>query len=301
MIPWLIFVTMMNQQAACQNVQGEWIVGGDLARALPVFSDLPRDAALSYAPSPGATRVFQYSELKRIGAKYNIKPPMEARACFQWSMWRITAGAVRSAIRDALHSPDARVDVLDFSQAPVPDGKLEFPLSGLAVSSGLDSSTPVLWRGYVVYAGHRRFAVWSKVRVTATMTRVVAVEFLPPAKPVSENQVRLESYNDFPLPSGVARNLEEVIGRVPRRPIRANLPILRADLSEPFQVQRGEQVDVTVISGAAQVELEAVAENSGRQGDLITLTNPRSGKHFRARVEGKDRALLVASLRAGVQ
>ena len=65
------------------------------------------------------------------------------------------------------------------------------------------------------------------------------------------------------------------------------------DLAESLQVRRGDHVGVTVISGAARLELEALAETSGKQGDLVTLTNPRSGKSFQARIEGKDRALVV--------
>ena len=304
MTAWLVLATIFNQTvsnqtvfnhpAACQNIQGEWILGADLARALPAFASMPRDAALGYSPAPGASRVFLYPELKRIATKYGVTLAGDSKVCFEWKVRRVTEEAVRAAIIESLHVPGARVDILAISQAPAPDGKLEFPLSGLSISSGVEPGTPVLWRGHVSYAGSRKFAVWTRVRVTASMTRVVAVESLAPAKPVEKNQVKLETYEGFPLHNDIARDLEEVIGRVPRRAIRARLPVLRADLAEPFQVQRGERVEVTVISGAAQVELEAVAETSGRQGEMITLTNPRSGKPFRARIEGKDRALLLA-------
>jgi flagella basal body P-ring formation protein FlgA len=70
--------------------------------------------------------------------------------------------------------------------------------------------------------------------------------------------------------------------------------VFRADLIEPFQVQRGDLVDVTAVAGAAQLHVPAVAETPGRQGDLITLKNPHSGKIFRARIEGKDKALVMA-------
>ncbi len=304
MTAWLMLLTMLNHSSVCQNVQGEWILGADLARALPAFSAAPRDAAIGYSPAPGASRAFLYPELKRIGMKYGIAVPGNSRACFAWKVRRVTEDAVRTAILESLQMPQARVDILAISQAPAPEGKLEFPLSGLSVSSVVDPATPILWRGHVRFAGKRRFAVWARVRVAATMTRVVAVESLPPGKPVEKDQVRLETYDDFPLHKDIARDLDEVIGRMPLRAIKAHLPVLRTDLAESFQVRRGERVDVTVISGAAQLELEAVAENSGRQGETITLTNPRSHKTFRARIEGKGRALLVAGQRglvAGAQ
>ena len=82
MTAWLVLATMFNQTAfnqtvfnhpaACQNIQGEWILGADLARALPAFATMPRDAALGYSPAPGASRVFLYPELKRIATKYGV-------------------------------------------------------------------------------------------------------------------------------------------------------------------------------------------------------------------------------------
>jgi flagella basal body P-ring formation protein FlgA len=71
------------------------------------------------------------------------------------------------------------------------------------------------------------------------------------------------------------------------------LPVLRSDLAEAFQVERGDTVEVMVIAGAAQLALDAQAEASGRQGDVIPLRNPRSGKLFRARIDGKGRAVVM--------
>ena len=91
----------------------------------------------------------------------------------------------------------------------------------------------------------------------------------------------------------ISRNVEEVVGRMTRRPVREGLPVFRADLVEPFQIKRGDLVSVTAIAGAAQIQLPAIAETQGRQGDMVSLRNPHSGKTFRGRVEGKDRALVT--------
>jgi len=131
------------------------------------------------------------------------------------------------------------------------------------------------------------------VKISATMTRVVATQLILPGQNVEADQVRVETYDDFPLRNDIARNLEEVVGRMPRRAIRTGLPVFRLDLIEPFQVRRGDLVDVTAIAGAAQLRMPALAETQGRQGDMISLKNPRTGKIFRARIEGKDRALVL--------
>lgn len=292
---WFLVLGMMAQSNSCSTIHSDHILGEDLARVLPAFANIPGDAVLGLAPPPGMQRVFAFPELSRIGGRYGVTVPNHAQACFQWRLEPITEDAVRTAIRETLQTPDARVDVLALNKTLGPAGKLLFPLTGLSASSLIDPATPVTWRGQIQYGGSRKFEILARVRVSATSTRVVATKLLLPGEPVTSQQVRIETYDDFPLRNDVSRDLGEVIGRVPRRAIRAGLPIFRADLMEPFLIQRGDTVTVTAISGAAQLQMDAQAENPGRQGDFINLKNPASGRMFRARVEGKDKALVMLS------
>jgi flagella basal body P-ring formation protein FlgA len=292
---WLLFFSMIiTHPGPCEMIANDRILGEDLAKALPAFlNKMPGDAVVSYSPAPGARRVFTSAELQRIGAPYGVAVAPDAEACFEWSLQPLTSDIVRAAILDSLQSPDARIDILAISGNQAPAGKVSFPLSGLLASTITGSETPVTWRGEVLYHGSRKFSIWARVKISATMTRVVATQLILPGQTVAPDQVRIETYDDFPLRNDIARNLEEVVGRMPRRAIRSGLPVFRSDLIEPFQVRRGDLVDVTAISGAAQLRMPALAETQGRQGDMITLKNAQSGKTFRARIEGKDKALVM--------
>ena len=292
MTPWFVLLTSLLHPA-CGFVSGDQILGADLAGVLPAFAAMPRDTVIGSSPAPGSRRIFELTELKRIGARYGISVQSDARACFEWRLRPIAEEEVRAAIRESLKVPEARIDILAMSSGPAPEGKLIFPRSGVAAATNTDPSTPVTWRGYVSYGSSRRFQVWARVKMAATMLRVVAVENLVPGKPVQQQQVKLESHDEFPLRNDNATSLEEVVGRMPQIVLRAGSPVLRSNLLEAFQVERGETVEVTVLSGAAHLELEAIAETSGRRGDVISLRNPRSEKTFRARIDGKGRALLI--------
>lgn len=293
---WLLFLSMMmTHSGPCEVIANDRIFGEDLAKALPAFLDkIPGDAVIGYAPVPGSRRIFSSSELRRIGASYGVTVAPDAEACFEWKLQTLTDDAVRAAIRDSLQSPEARIDVLAISGNQAPAGKLKFPISGLLASTLTGPDTPVTWRGEVLYHGSRKFSIWARVKISATMTRVVATQFILPGQTVAPDQVRIETYDDFPLRNDIARNLDEVVGRMSRRPLRSGLAVFRADLIEPFQVQRGDLVEVTAIAGAAQLRMPALAETPGRQGDVISLRNPSTGKIFRGRIEGKDKALVMA-------
>ncbi len=291
---WLLFFSMITHSGPCEIVANDRILGADLAKALPAFlNKMPGDAVIGYSPAPGARRVFKSVELQRIGAPYGVAVAPDAEACFEWSLQPLTDDVIRAAILDSLQSPEAHIDVLAISGNQAPAGKVSFPISGLLASTLTGPETPVTWRGEVLYHGSRKFSIWARVKISATMTRVVATQLILPGQTVGPAQVRIETYDDFPLRNDMARNVEEVVGRMSRRAIREGLPVLRSDLIEPFQVQRGDLVDVTAIAGAAQLHVPALAETPGRQGDLITLKNAHSGKIFRARIEGKDKALVM--------
>jgi flagella basal body P-ring formation protein FlgA len=292
---WLLFFSMMAHMGNCEMIANDHIFGEDLARAVPAFQNkIPGDAVIGFSPAPGQRRIIKSLELERIGSPYRVTVTPDTQACFEWRLQTLTDDVVRAAINESLHMPDAHVDVLAITRTQAPAGRVSFPLSGLLASTLTGPDTPVTWRGEVQYHGTRTFSVWVRVKISATMTRVVATELILPGQTVAPNQVRVETYDDFPLRNDIARNLEEVVGRMPLRAIRSGLPVFRSDLVEPLQVQRGDVVDVTAISGAAQLRMPALAQTAGRQGDIITLKNPRSGGMFRARVEGKDKAIVMA-------
>ena len=292
---WLLLFSMITHSGPCEMIASDRILGEDLAKEMPAFMNkIPGDTVIGFSPAPGARRVFKSLELQRIGAPYGVAIAENAEACFEWNIQTLTDDSVRAAIGESLQLPSAQIDVLAISRNQAPAGKISFPISGLLASTLTGPDTPVTWRGEVLYHGSRTFSVWARVKISATMTRVVATQLILPGQTVTPEQVRIETYDDFPLRNDIARNLEEVVGRMPRRAIRVGLPVFRSDLIEPLQVKRGDLVDVTAISGAAQLHLPALAETPGRQGDMISLKNPHSGKIFRGRVEGKDKALVMA-------
>ncbi len=52
----------------------------------------------------------------------------------------------------------------------------------------------------------------------------------------------------------------------------------------PLVIKAGQTVTVQVISGSVLLSVNAVAQQAGRIGDTILLTNPSSGRRFSAQV-----------------
>jgi len=56
-------------------------------------------------------------------------------------------------------------------------------------------------------------------------------------------------------------------------------------------VEKGDRVVVEVRTGSMKLTMDTVSETGGRSGETVVLRNLSSGKRFRARIEGKGRAV----------
>jgi len=160
----------------------------------------------------------------------------------------------------------------------------------MQLPQGSGTQREVLWHGYVRYGDNHQFPVWAKVRITANITRVVAVASIPIGKPIQGNQVRLESCEDFPFDETVAATLDEVIGYLSKSSLHAGSVIRRTQIEPAPDVARGDLILVQVFAGGAYLRLEGRAESAGVKGSTILVRNLSSGKDFRAQVTGKNQA-----------
>ncbi len=294
MMPLLLAMALTTP--ACRAVESDRIYGRDLANAAPLFRELSADLQVGWAPVPGQQRVFRASELRRIALEHHIEGEVPESVCFNWSMSVRSREALHAAMEKTLANRNAAIEILDTSLNPAPPGEINFPLSGLSGSSG----GPVVWRGSVNYAENHSFLIWARVRVTIKEQHVVAAELLRPGEEIRRDQLRLEDYEGPLTRDNYCTSLDEVLGLLPQSSISADTTLKASLLRERKDVERGDSVAVIVQSERTRLEAQGVAEDGGRRGAVITVRNAKSGKKFRARIEDKDKVLVLATSSAGL-
>jgi flagella basal body P-ring formation protein FlgA len=267
----------------------DYILAKDLSPAFPALADMAPDTPLAPAPFPGVPRIFRVPELLHLAARTNAAAAPEKELCVVRPVAILDEARIRDAMKKEL--PEARIEILEFSRQPAPEGPLEFPVTGLqqGVAGGY-------WHGFVRYGLNHRFAVWAKVKVLVMAARVVSTDELKPGLPLDAGRFRMEMREEPPTADKFAASIEEVTGRVARRSIPAGAAIRMLWLEAPHDIVRGETVRVEVSSGGAHLEFEACAQASGSAGETIQMLNPESKKLFPARVEGKGRVSVKGSL-----
>jgi flagella basal body P-ring formation protein FlgA len=281
-----------GQQSECTAVNGDQIQGRDMAKVLPAFSAIPPDAPLAPAPAMNGSRVFSAAELEALERRFAIGVDGAGPVCFRLAVETPSRALVTSAMIEVLPDPGAHIEVLETGPELAPHGRYEFHRAGLSSPALPGRKTPVLWRGEVIYGENRNFPVWARVRVTVPLKRFLAVEDLRQGVPIQASQVRAETVESFPVPSGRGLTLDQIAGMVPRRRIAAGSELVAENLTRPVDVARGAMVHVEARIGSARVVLTARAESAGRVGDLIAVRNIESSRVFSARVDGKDSVLV---------
>jgi flagella basal body P-ring formation protein FlgA len=276
MIPLLALAACVAVPAASDK-----IVAGDLAPFSPAFANVNPAAFIGWAPAPGVRGIFSVAELRRTAARLGAPAVPDTPLCVERATAPLEPARILAAIQSQI--PRGEIQLLDFSRALAPEGELIFPPNGLHRSAGA-----AYWSGYVRYATGRRFAVWAKVAMA--VPAVVAAVDLQPGRPVEAGQLRVENRAEL---SGL-EPIEPVVGKCPRRLIRAGTAILPQWLEAAPAIVRGDAVTVEVQSGAAHLTLDGRAETSAAVGQRITVRNPETEKRFFARVEAKGRVSVAA-------
>lgn len=278
-------IALLLAARACLPVEGDRITLGDLAAAIPAFVGLNQKEPIGFAPAPGATRRYSPAELDRLAARNGIVV-QSGPVCFEREMETLTRDRVIAALRESLPE-GSQMELVDFSQARIPKGTLEFPRGGLTPARAGSPRAVVIWRGRVKYSARQSVTVWATMRTWISRSSVVAAHDLPARVPIDAHQIRIESVDASPFSTSAAISMGDVAGLSPRSRILSGQVISRSALEAPTEVSRGEMVGVEAHYGAASLRFEARAELAGRVGDRIPVRNMESGKTFHARVVRK--------------
>ena len=286
-----------GRATACFAPAGDWITGADLAAAAPALSGLPPSLKVSYAPIPGIQRVFHPDELRRLALAHALHDPhLTANLCAAWPLVPLTPQGLKRAMEKALAGHSPMIELVARSQAAVPEGEIVFPLAGL---SGY-SENPAIWKGYVLYAGTRRFDTWATVRLRVQEIHLKAQGVIHAGDRLAPGQWRAESYAGPPLRQRILSDGAEIAGLVARREFADGAPLLAVFFEPPKAVELGDAVTVLAGDGAAHIEAQGVALKAGMCGEVVTIRNPRSNRVFKARIVSVGRVEVLPGASAGL-
>ena len=154
-----------------------------------------------------------------------------------------------------------------------------------------------------IQSGRQRFVLSSErgdhdLLVSADVTKiqpvVVAIKPIPRDQLVRAADVEIREREGV-LPAGSIADLQQVVGKVARRSLRPGEIVQENHLRAPWQVRRGETINVFVRTGGIVVRTRAVARADGAMGDLIAVETIQDKQRLDASVSGPGEATVYAT------
>ena len=259
---------------------------GTLAMAVTLVLALaPQAYFRTVAVAGTATELDVRSSINFVSAKTgDTKGPLQETE---------VEAALRKSLRE-LAGPIS-INILDFSKGSYPPGQLDFPLDGAVPPPISRPACPFLWRGHRLSDKGNSIPVWTRVQVTTKRQLVRTKVGLAAGQVLTENNIETFDGIVCPLLVREVSSPSDYEGLILARSLHSGSQLLPSMVQPPPAVERGTIVPVEALIGRADIRFEAHADRSGYPGQVIELTNPTSGRHFRGVVRS-DGSVLVRAL-----
>lgn len=255
------------------------------------FFDGAGDKALvsvAYAPEPGKRAIFDANWLYRAATAYGLKwKPISLKQ--QAVVKRETVIIEREEIEDNILAVliDKGVD---------PEMTVQLSNRSMRLYAPSMSTASVIVENVDFNERTRRFSAFvstpesKATRVTGKLQKMLNVPVIN--RRVSKGQlIRAEDIEWIKIPSErVQREIvmypDDLIGKTPRRGLRAGTPIRSSDVQRPIIVKKGSLVTMVLQTPLMTLTSQGQAIDNGSDGDVIRLTNTQSNTVVQAVVSG---------------
>jgi len=286
---------VMLQQSV--RIEGKIIYIGD------IFSNAgdKADIALAYAPKPGKRAVYDARWLSRVAKAYQLNwRPLSHRdrVVVQRASNVITQDEIAEKLREAL--ADRGVD---------PDMEIHFSNRQLRLHVGGDVTGEIGFDDIVYDRRSNRFTAVIHVPAgdsSAPRTRITGQLFPTTELPVAarrllkgdiinESDLRWLRVRTDRLQNDAVSNLQDLVGKSPRRGLREGQPIRMSSIQDPVLVEKGSLVTIVLRARKMYLTAQGKAMQSGSNGDVIRISNTQSNKTIEAEIVGAGRVAVRQS------
>lgn len=250
------------------------------------------DAAISYAPEPGKRGTYDARWLYRVARAYGLDwKPLSIHVRVVVERQSVVIG--RQEIED--HILAALLD-----QGIDADMQVELSNRRMRIYVASDADATLVVEDLDYEPRSRRFTAIlavpaegpsaKRVRVTGRIHKVSEVPVLAramlPGEVISADDVQWILVRTGRLGFNIILGIEDLVGKEPRRGLRAGNPVRTTDVRRPILVPRGSLVTMILRRPSMLLTAQGKAMENGSDGDTIRIINTQSSTVIEAVVIG---------------
>lgn len=252
-----------------------------------------KDIVIGKAPSPGKTRQYDQRHLKMRLKQHHIdldgvqfEGPQSIR--ISRSYVEIDKRKIEKIVSEFItqnipqEDKTLRIKEINVSERVVlPKGRITYKVA--APDMRQSGGTCTIAVDFSVN-GHFEKKVWTTATVEVWGPVVVTRKPLGRYKPITEDDIVLQTMDLSNLSSSVVTDPEAVLGKRTKRAIEAQTPLRTDNVELPPLVKRGDLVVIIAQSKGLKITTRGLVKKKGRLGDRIPVVNVDSKKVLYARV-----------------
>lgn len=293
---------------AAPTLRTSAVVHGPVIRVGDIFAGAgtEADVALAAAPPPGGRVVFDavWLAAEARAQKLDWQPSSRFdRVTVERASDIIPEEAIAAAFRRALGD-----------RLPQGETRIELDNKALRLFVPAGGSTELALDGVSFDARSGRFSGFvtpaadphaEPVRVTGRVSRIIELPVLTrpmaPGETIAAGDIEMIQLRSDRAGEGYATLPDELVGRTPRRPLRAGEPIRPSDVRRPLLIHKGDLVTLVLETPALRITAQGKALENGAEGAAIRIGNTRSGRVIDAVVTGPGLAAVASVARLAAQ
>ena len=275
------------------------VTAGDV-RLSDIFegSDVASDTLIGRAPAPGKKQTLGSRRLKSIARTHGLewKPAgRHVRAVITRAARLIDMGEIEIGLRNALTR-----------QGLKKDHKIEIFNREFRLFAPIGAQQPYEFGNVRFDAGSGRFSASLIVKDNDEILKIVGlngrsytiVEIPMLTRPmrsgelIRRNNVEWVAVRADAVSRNAVLDLAEIVGKSPRRQLRAGVPIRRGDVRPPIVVAKGSIVTLELRTKKMTLIARVKATENGAAGQTIRVRNTRSKRTVEGVVVGPGRVVV---------
>lgn len=273
------------------------MVEGRTVRLGDLFSNAGDKAgvAVAYAPAPGQRAIFDAQWLYRVARAYGLAwRPLSLRE---------RAVVTRDSIAIGRDEISARILEALVDRGADPDMSVSFSNSLLRIYVPGNAQATVAVEDAAYDARSRRFTAIlvapaddptaQRIRVTGRLYKMAEVpvlaERLARGDIITKGHIRWIKMRSRLIQRDVVLDVADLIGKTPRRGLRAGVPVRASDVQRPLLVTKGSMVTMALNLPYMRLTSLGRALDNGAAGQTIRVTNLQSNKVVAAVVTGTNK------------
>jgi flagella basal body P-ring formation protein FlgA len=279
------------------------VVKASVIRIGDLFSDAGSHASDVVAPAPplGSRTIFDAAWLAAAAREHHVDWQPASRfdqAAVERAARVVPADAVASALLDEIRA-----------RQPLDDGEIQLDNPALRLVVAAEAPDAIGIESLSFDARTGRFSALvsalandadaERQHVSGRVFRMVKVptlnRALAPGEAIHTGDIEFLRLRADRVAGDVTADLHELVGRTPRRPLRAHEPLRAGDIQVPIVVHKGDLVTVLLETPLMRLSAQGKALDDGAMGAAIRLANTKSNRVIDAVVTGPNLATIAAA------